>query len=59
MEVYVREKIKKLTKKNSYALGPGIPHTGISEEAAGENTIKIEPPQRNYPSSHFCRRCRR
>lgn len=42
MEVYVRRKLRSTPKKpqSSYALGPGIPHTGISEEAGGENTIK-------------------
>lgn len=60
MEVYIREKILKPTKKkkSSYALGPGIPHTVISEGAGGENTIKTEPPHRNYSSRNFCRRCR-
>lgn len=58
MEVYVREKNKKpkKKKKKKYALGPGIPHTGISERAGGENTIEIEPPHRNYSCRHFCRR---
>lgn len=60
VEKYKGENLKThKKKKSSYALGPRIPHTVISEGAGGENTIKIEPPHRNYSSRHFCRRCRK